>query len=176
MRAIATLPILITLMISTTIFDFKKNTDISSWRIVDDVVMGGRSNGRFFINEKGNGVFKGAVSLENNGGFSSVRYRFDSGDIDQYTKIVIRLKGDGKKYQFRIKTNQYDYHSYITYIKTSKEWETVEVRLSDMYASFRGRRLNMKNFSGEKIEELAFLIGNKKKETFQLELDKIAFR
>ena len=42
-----------------------------------------------------------------------------------------------------------------------------------MYPAFRGRNLNMGNFSSETIEELAFLIGNKKKEYFKLEIDKI---
>lgn len=37
--------------------------------------MGGKSSGDFYINESGNGVFEGFVSLANNGGFSSVRYR-----------------------------------------------------------------------------------------------------
>ena len=36
------------------IFDFTKNSDISSWRIVDDGVMGGRSQGSFQMNEEGN--------------------------------------------------------------------------------------------------------------------------
>ena len=39
-----------------------------------DVVMGGKSSGSFALSPEGHGVFKGAVSLENNGGFSSLRY------------------------------------------------------------------------------------------------------
>jgi hypothetical protein len=34
-----------------------------------------------------------AVSLENNGGFSSVRYRFQKIQVKEYTSIVIKLKG-----------------------------------------------------------------------------------
>ena len=52
------------------IFDFSSDTDISSWRVIDDVVMGGESSGNFIINTEGNAVFYGKVSLENNGGFS----------------------------------------------------------------------------------------------------------
>lgn len=161
---------------TTNIFDFEKNIDISSWRIVDDVVMGGMSSGDFFVNEDGHGVFKGEVSLENNGGFSSVRHRFKTKDIGKYSKISIRLKGDGKRYQFHVKRSVYDYHSYITYINTSTKWETIEIDISNMYPSFRGRKLKMANFSGDRIEEIAFLFGNKKEETFQLEIDKIELR
>ncbi len=59
-----------------TLFNFDSKSDISNWRIVDDVVMGGRSNGAFKINDSGNGIFLGDVSLENNGGFSMVQYGF----------------------------------------------------------------------------------------------------
>ena len=69
--------LLITTMQTATIFDFNKKADITNWTIVDDVVMGGRSSGNFYLNKEGNGVFEGRVSLENNGGFSSLRYDFD---------------------------------------------------------------------------------------------------
>jgi len=57
-----------------TIFEFSKQSNISSWRVVDDVVMGGVSSGNFEINEEGNGLYTGKISLDNNGGFSSLRY------------------------------------------------------------------------------------------------------
>jgi hypothetical protein len=37
-----------------------------------------------------------AVYQENNGGFSSVRYRFQKIQVKEYTSIVIKLQGDGK--------------------------------------------------------------------------------
>ena len=95
------------------IFDFDIQSDSSNWRVVDDVVMGGRSSGSFTIDENGHGVFKGNVSLENNGGFSSLRYRFKKLKTKGYTKVVLRVKGDGKSYQFRVKANSSDYYSYI---------------------------------------------------------------
>jgi hypothetical protein len=44
--------------------------------------------------------------LENNGGFSMVRYPFDKMKVNKDDKIIIKLKGDGKKYELRIKTIQ----------------------------------------------------------------------
>ena len=49
----------------------------------------------------------------------------------------------------------------------------MEISLSNMYPSFRGRKLALPNFSSKNIEEITFLIGNKKEESFQLEIDKI---
>ena len=101
-------------MDSNIIFDFDKNCDIKNWIIVDDVVMGGKSSGTFKLSTEGYGVFEGSVSLENNGGFSSVRYQFEKTLIQESTKIILKLKGDGKQYQFRIKRNTGDYYSYIS--------------------------------------------------------------
>ena len=74
------------------IFDFNSNANISQWRVVDDVVMGGRSKGDFKLNKEGNGEFYGHVSTDNNGGFSLLRYRFSSIEIKDFKKIVIKLK------------------------------------------------------------------------------------
>ncbi|MFK8102369.1 MAG: CIA30 family protein [Saprospiraceae bacterium] len=157
------------------IFDCNSESDLSNWYILDDVVMGGRSSGEFFINDDGHGVFQGTVSLENNGGFSSVRYQPPSTlDISKHQKVVIRLRGDGKSYQFRTKSDVNERFSYITTIKTSGEWEDIEVNLKDMYPSFRGRKLDMPNFPAEQLSEIAFLIGNKKAEGFKLEIDEIS--
>ena len=161
---------------SMTLFNFDSKSDISNWRIVDDVVMGGRSNGDFKINDSGNGIFLGDVSLENNGGFSMVQYGFDTKKVSNYTKVCIKLKGDGKTYQFRIKENNSDYYSYVTSFETSKDWETIEIPFNSMYPAFRGRKLDAANYSGEQMEMIAFLIGNKKAEAFNLEIDSIILK
>ncbi|MDA9343903.1 CIA30 family protein [Algibacter sp.] len=161
---------------SMTLFNFDSKSDISNWRIVDDVVMGGRSNGDFKINDSGNGIFLGDVSLENNGGFSMVQYGFDTKTVSNYTKVCIKLKGDGKTYQFRIKENESDYYSYVTSFETSKDWETIEIPFNSMYPAFRGRKLDSSNYSGEQMEMIAFLIGNKKAEAFNLEIDSIILK
>ena len=168
--------LLITTMQTATIFDFNKKADISNWSMVDDVVMGGRSSGNFYLNSEGHGVFEGWVSLENNGGFSSVRYDFDKMSTKGFSKVVIKVKGDGKSYQFRVKSKSSDYYSYITSFETSKDWETIELKLSDMVPAFRGRNLDMQNYDKESIEEVAFLIGNNKAQSFKLEIESIVLK
>jgi len=165
--------VIVLIIKSQLFFDFNHNTNIGDWKIVDDVVMGGRSNGKFNIDSDGNGVFSGDVSLENNGGFSSVRYQFAKINTTKDSKVIIRLKGDGKEYQFRIKNNRNTYYSYITSFKTNGDWENISIHLKDLYPSFRGQTMNIPNFAGNSIEEIVFLIGNKKNESFALVLDKI---
>ena len=156
-----------------TIFDFTSESNISNWKIVDDVVMGGRSDGNFEINSEGHGAFSGEVSLENNGGFSSLHYYFEAEKTDQFSKFVIRLKGDDKEYQFRVKNSQNQRHSYIYKFNTTGNWQTIEIPFSKMTASFRGNALDLDNYNGKQMEEIVFLIGNKKAESFKLVLDSI---
>jgi NADH dehydrogenase [ubiquinone] 1 alpha subcomplex assembly factor 1 len=82
------------IMSTSLIYDFNKNSSPKDWRIIDDGVMGGLSQGKFSIDPDGNGVFVGTVSLENNGGFSSVRYQSDKIKVTKESKIQNRLKGD----------------------------------------------------------------------------------
>jgi len=157
-----------------TLFDFSESADISGWEIVDDVVMGGRSNGTFYLSPAGNGVFSGKVSLENNGGFSSVRYDLNGLDMEAYDTFLLKVKGDGKRYQFRVKTGKYDRQSYISYFETTGEWQEIAIPMHEMVPTFRGMRLNMENYPGKKLDQVSFLIGNSRPEGFRLEIDEIA--
>ena len=167
---------LLLIMNTITIYDFSKNATANEWNIVDDVVMGGESNGRFSIDSDGHGLFEGRISLDNNGGFSSVRHLSEKVEVSKNSVVIIRLKGDGKDYQFRIKSNKSASHSYITTFQPSGEWETIEIKLSDLYPSFRGRKLETPNFEADSFEEITFLIGNKKAESFKLILDKVELK
>jgi hypothetical protein len=158
------------------VFNFEKSANIEDWVIVNDVVMGGRSTADFGLDENGNGVFNGEVSLENNGGFASLRYRFESMNVEDFKNIQLKVKGDGKRYQFRIKASAYDRHSYICYFDTNKEWQNITIPINELFPSFRGYQLDMPNFDKAEIEEIAFLIGNKKAEKFELILDSISLK
>lgn len=156
------------------IFDFNRDSNIQDWRIVDDIVMGGKSASSFTLSPDGFGLFEGQISLENNGGFSSVSYRFQKIKVNQDGNIILKLKGDGKNYQVRIKDDSSRSYSYIYPFATSGAWEEIKIPLREMYPSFRGRKLDLPNFSGDYVEELVFLIGNKKTEKFALLIDQIA--
>lgn len=165
--------LLLTIMQSTIIFDFNKNAGLSGWNVVDDEVMGGRSAGTFAMNAEGHGVFYGGVSLENNGGFSSIRYDRQRMLVDKFSRFIIRLHGDGKNYQFRVKTNSSDYYSYVFSFSTKAGWQNIEIPFNKMSPAFRGRQLDKPNYPGKSFEQLGFLIGNKKAEKFTLMIDKI---
>ena len=168
--------LLITNMGTKLIFEFTSESDIKNWNVIDDIVMGGKSSGSFKLTTDGYGVFKGNVSLENNGGFSSVKYKFPNILIDNKSKISFKVKGDGKDYQFRIKENSSDRHSYISLFSTTGDWQEIEIPLNNFYPSFRGKTLDIPNFSKQHIEEISFLISNKHEENFKLLIKKIELK
>ena len=67
------------------LFSFDKPDSAKPWQTVNDGVMGGRSVGRFKINEDQKMEFFGTLSLENNGGFASVRARGGNLGVKQAT-------------------------------------------------------------------------------------------
>lgn len=160
-------------MTAQTLVDFKENPSTKNWYVVDDVVMGGRSSGSFSLSEEGYGQFSGAVSLENNGGFSSVKYDMETVNVKPTNTVRLRLKGDGNAYQFRVKDKRRHRYSYITSFETTGEWQTLEFRLSDLHPTFRGRKVALPNFDQDTIEELRFLIGNKKPQEFELLVESV---
>lgn len=155
-------------MASQTIFEFNNSVNLKNWTIIDDTVMGGKSSSTIKLDQEGNGVFEGHVSLKNNGGFSSARLNLDKKQINNCTKIGLKLKGDGKKYQFRIKAKSSDYYSYTASFSTSGKWEYIEIPLTNMIPTYRGRTLNKPNFSENHFEQISLFIGNKKEESFKL--------
>ena len=161
------------LMSQIIINDFNSESDLSYWVIVNDDVMGGVSSCEISINNDGNGVFEGQISTANNGGFSSIRLNLEKVAVKKGAYFKIRLKGDNKAYQFRVKKNISDYYSYVFPFKTSNKWETITIPLNEMHPSFRGRKLDMNNFNDNYFEHIMFLAGNKKNERFKRIIDSI---
>ncbi len=160
-------------MIAQEVYDFSPESKSGDWFVVDDRVMGGRSQGDVELSEEGHGIFQGTVSVENNGGFSSIRARMEELETEDYSAFKIRLKGDGKNYQFRVKSQLNERHSYQYEFPTSGEWQEVTVSFDKMIPTYRGMRPNLPNYPGEFLRECSFLISNKKNESFRLEIDKI---
>ena len=168
---------LVTSMEAQTIFNFSKNAELNNWYVVDDGVMGGRSKGSMKQDQEGHGVFAGQISLKNNGGFSSLRYRLPEPISTQgATQVVLKIKADGKDYQFRVTDQIGKRYSYITTFTTNGSWQEIVIPLNSLYPSFRGRSLKLPNFNGDVLQEITFLIGNKKEEDFELLIDSITLR
>lgn len=146
------------------------------WQIINDGVMGGISEGRFKINSDQTADFWGNVSLENNGGFASVRALLMIPVTGNFQKIVLRVKGDGKTYSFRIRTDaNFDGVAYACNFETKKdEWTEHEFSPSDFIPTFRGRTLNnVPPLKDLNLKQIGFLISEKQSGSFSLKIDSV---
>jgi hypothetical protein len=158
---------------SQTLFEAQGNSQIKDWQTLNDGVMGGISESQITQGNSGNLIFWGTVRLEYNGGFASIRHQFPPLKVTDKSKVVLRLKGDGKTYKFRLKSSTSQRHSYIQEFNTNGEWQVIQLLFEEFYPSFRGNILDRPNYPGAVLEEIAILIGNKRHEQFRLEIEKI---
>jgi monofunctional biosynthetic peptidoglycan transglycosylase len=121
-----------------TIIDFSRG-DVT-WPNINDGVMGGVSSGGMSAGD-GYATFRGTVSFENNGGFSSVRSPAAVHDLSSFDGLVLRVRGDGKRYGFRLKTDaSFDGVSYQVEIEPpAGEWTEISVPFTDFIPVYRGR-------------------------------------
>jgi len=142
------------------------------WRVQDDVVMGGRSDSQLKLTDENHAHFSGRVSLENNGGFCSIHQTVESDPYvidEKLVAFVLLLKGDGKDYNFRVRTPNGRYSYGFTFpTKQADKWETISIPFSAMEAKFRGEPVEVPNYAGENVLEMQLLIGNKKAEDFKI--------
>lgn len=145
------------------------------WRIVDDGVMGGLSQGRCEIGKDGILRFYGTLSLENNGGFSSLRTGDVELDLSGADGVILRVMGDGRTYQLRFSTDA-EYRgremSFQAGFPTTKgEWTEVKVPFSRFVGTWRGQELPDKVFDPAKIRRLGLQLADEKQGPFDLRVD-----
>jgi len=156
------------------VFDFDTPKDGQQWRPVNDGVMGGRSEGAFRVSRDGILEFYGDLSLENRGGFASVRSRTAELELSQSEALLIRFRGDGRSYycNLYVPNNRIAY-SYRAKIDTEAgRWQEVRLPLSTFRATWFGRTLSdAPEIDAENIRSLGFMIADKKAGPFKLEVD-----
>jgi monofunctional biosynthetic peptidoglycan transglycosylase len=156
----------------TIIYDFQKATNTAGWQVVNDDVMGGVSASSFRLTN-GVALFQGGVSLENNGGFASVRSRPANHNLSGGNAFVIRVRGDGRRYKFTVRTDpSFDRAIYQCGFTTEKDqWAEIRLPLEQFVPTFRGRVLsNEPALDPAKISSVGFLISDKQSGPFQLEV------
>ena len=156
------------------LFDFNSGSAESEWKSVNDTVMGGVSTSRMIESDSGNALFTGLVSLENNGGFASVRGPNFSHRLGEYKGITARIKGDGKTYKAGLRTDElFDgiFHQ-ASFPTVAGEWQVIRIPFTDFIPTYHGRRLSEdKRMQPEEIRSVSFLISDKQKGPFQIEID-----
>lgn len=155
------------------LIDFSES-DLSEWYAINDGVMGGVSLGAIRRTKLGTGVFSGVLSLENNGGFASVRAVLGRHDLSAYAGLEIRVRGDGRTYQLRLRTDdRVDGVAYRAQFETrDAEWTTTRLLFSQFLPTFRGRTLSdVPPLDTSRIHQVTFMLADKNPGPFSLEID-----
>jgi NADH dehydrogenase [ubiquinone] 1 alpha subcomplex assembly factor 1 len=160
------------------LYKFDSVDNNGEWRIINDGVMGGVSQSSFKLTDNNTAVFSGRVLPDNNGGFASVRSIMKNNDLKDFEGAVIRVKGDGKFYNFRFRTNEsFDGYAYQAKFKTEEDvWREIKMPFKDFTPTFRGRTLSNKPpLKSENIRQVGILIADKQFGDFKIEIDWIKF-
>ena len=156
--------------------DFTDIQEMQQWSVVNDGVMGGVSQGGIKPSQSVTAIFSGWLSLENNGGFASIRRRIDRQCLKGCSGIILKVKGDGRTYQFRVRTDgQYDGIAYrALFVTDNQTWQSITLFFDDFHASFRGRSVpGAPALCAEDIQQIGFLIADKHPGLFRLEIAEI---
>ena len=158
-----------------TLATFESDDCLEAWTSVNDGVMGGISKGGFSRSEQGTLIFKGELSLENNGGFSSIRMKPTELNLSGVEALVVRAKGDGRTYWLELRVaNQMAASSYRAYLPTTAdEWKEIRVPLADFKLQAFGRELPIKALDPAAVASVGFTLADKKAGTFKLEIESV---
>ena len=146
-----------------------------SWQIVNDGVMGGLSKGNVEHTSDNRMHFWGTLSLDNNGGFSTVRSRGVNFDLSNDLGLLLRVKGDGRTYEARLDstaTFRGNPLSFLGKFKTKKDqWIQVKIPFASFTGSWRGQQFPDEVLDTSAIRRVSILLADKKPGSFDLEIE-----
>lgn len=156
--------------------DFSQSSETSAWRIVNDGVMGGLSQG-FISAPDGFMRFSGVINT-NGGGFSSLRRWMEPGAFDGKDKVTFKLRSDGRAYALNLRTSaairgrSVAYRAAIPVTKPG-EWAEVSVNLSDLRPTVFGRAVRAEKFDASDVRVMTIILADGKDGPFQLDIETI---
>jgi NADH dehydrogenase [ubiquinone] 1 alpha subcomplex assembly factor 1 len=159
------------------LFDFIKPASMAGWSSINDVIMGGLSEGGVRWLESGRMVFWGSVSLENKGGFASIRSADINYDLTNFKGIAIKALGDGKRYKFTVRTDlSFDGVSYQQgFTARSAELTQYFLPFGDFLPTYHGRKLpDHPPLNQSIIKRFGFIIADRQEGPFSLEVATIS--
>lgn len=153
------------------LFDFT-NGELN-WYTVDDNVMGGVSRSSVSLVEPSLLSFSGNMSLDNNGGFSSVRSNWMPMNLSDFDGVLLRVLGDGKTYRLRIRSAETGSEiSYNSVFKTTTDsWELFYLPFADMVPTYRGFVMDVGQIDKTAIGSFGFMLSDKQPGEFELQVD-----
>jgi len=147
--------------------DFTNPKTMRDCWVVNDGVMGGISQSTLRQDTQGM-YFEGLVSLENNGGFASMRssVQFPAGT----QMLELLTKWDGKQYKLVLRTALAPQVSYTADFIAEPIWQTHQFNLNQFKSTFRGQAISAPTLSFADVIEFGILISNNQAGRFAIQL------
>lgn len=159
----------------TLLTDFSVDGADLAWYVVNDNVMGGRSEGDF-EQIPGELRFTGSTNT-NGGGFSSIRSKPLQLNLSDHAGIRVVVMGDGRRYTWRLTTEAQWRGRQISYwanFETRKgTWSTVDIPFASFIPRFRGAQLDGPALNPEKITGMGLMIYDNQDGPFELRLARV---
>lgn len=154
------------------IASFSEPGSAANWISVNDGVMGGVSEGRFQRTDADTLLFSGTLSLDNNGGFASIRMEPRPLDLAGLAGIVVDVRGDGRTYWIEMRgERQRGATSYRAYLPTSAgEWTSTFISFGDFKLQSYGRQLDAAPLDPASVYSVGFMLADKTPGSFELEI------
>ncbi|MEL6140340.1 MAG: CIA30 family protein [Bacteroidota bacterium] len=158
--------------------DFGNNEGGMDWQVVNDGVMGGLSQGKAILSDS-SVIFAGTISLDNYGGFSTLRSPIQATDLSVYRTLKIRYRAEGQDFAIQLQRSTAFYNPYLKFPlpQTKGKWTSLEIPLSTFkevrMSKPTGVDANAKLLS--QTIRLALINDGKKAGPFSLEVDFITF-
>ena len=156
------------------LFDFTGTDVTTAWLAVNDGVMGGVSEGGFQITDTKTLVFFGTLSLENNGGFASVRTTAKKLGLENGDTLIARVRGDGRDYSMNLYVPRPQVaFSYRATVPTKQdEWVEIRLPLEQFVATSFGRVVTDAGpVDPDEITAVGFMLADKQAGPFRLEVE-----
>jgi NADH dehydrogenase [ubiquinone] 1 alpha subcomplex assembly factor 1 len=159
--------------------NFGSTGNTAMWYAVNDGVMGGLSSGTLKETKKSM-IFSGHVSLENNGGFASIRSKFDRYKLSKFTAVEIKYKSQDYDFAMMLEMNRMFYMPYFKFNlpNSQNKWKTVTIGLEEFEAYSLGKKLGygLDENSKNDIIRLGFISNEKRAGKYEIEIDYIKFK
>ena len=144
------------------------------WYSLNDGVMGGVSTGSVKLVDN-QLLYRGQLSLENRGGFSTVRANVPKMDKDA-TGVEIKVKGSARPFKLNLakSTSDWNLNQWSYTMDVESDWKTIKVPFTAFTHEIMGRRPGMvEPITARDIEKISIQISDKNTEPFELNIASI---
>ncbi|RBP51702.1 CIA30 family protein [Arenicella xantha] len=160
-------------------FDFGAEQGVLDWRPVFDQVMGGESTGQLTVSAD-HLQFSGLVSLQNNGGFASLRSPTADYDLSKFQMVTIRYRASGQSFALTLNQHAEYFKPRFKAVLPHRdgEWHTDTIAFDEFMEVRLGERL-----AGRLTEQalrhtirVGLISNDKVAGQFELDVDYIEFK